>query len=249
MPRAVMRRRPRLLRWVLATWLASGCVLDPDDRCGPYQTLWGDDQRCICEDGAAYTPTGCVPCKENEVVTPAGCACLPGFGRANAAELCAPCGEHEVSSVTGCICEAGFSRAALGAPCTDLDLGGAGSACSSDAECMNVTFSRCQLRSNGTGYCTNQGCTTNADCAQGFSCIGSSSPSTCRLPPDGAGRPCATPQDCADSEALFCDTLVSQTCLVQDCSLESNDCFPGGECCDVGLGLPPLCIAAGACQT
>lgn len=162
----------------------------PRRRCGPYQTIWGDNELCVCEEGAAQTPTGCVPCGENEVVTPAGCACDMGFARASASEPCVPCGEHEVSSPNGCICEAGFSRAAPGEPCAELSSGGAGSACSSDAECLNPAYPHCQVRVTGTGYCTNEGCTDNAACAQGFTCVTSSSPSACLLPPEGAGRPC-----------------------------------------------------------
>jgi hypothetical protein len=69
------------------------------------------------------------------------------------------------------------------------------------------------------------------------------------LPPEGAGRPCTRAEDCAGSEALFCDTVMSQSCLVQDCNLDPDNCHPGMECCDVGFGLPPICIPNGACQT
>ena len=65
---AVGRSTPRRRVWLLRAALSVpmlGCVLDPDDRCGPYQTIWGDNERCVCEEGAAYTPTGCVPCGEH----------------------------------------------------------------------------------------------------------------------------------------------------------------------------------------
>jgi hypothetical protein len=242
------RRRVWLLRLALGTPLL-GCVLDPDDRCGPYQTFSDDDEICVCEAGAAYTPTGCVPCAENEVVTSTGCGCAMGLARASASEACAPCAEHEVTSPNGCICEAGFSRAAAGEACAELESGGAGSACSSDAECLNPSYPHCQLRSTGTGYCTNEGCADNAACAPGFTCVASASPSACLLPPEGAGRPCTGPADCAGTEALFCDTFVSQSCLVMDCSLDPDSCFPGMECCNVGIGVPNICIPAGACTT
>lgn len=247
--RDARRRRTWLLRLALSAPLL-GCVLDPDDRCGPYQTIWGDNERCVCEDGAAYTPTGCVPCGENEVVTPNGCGCAMGFARASASEACAPCGEHEVTSASGCICEVGFGRAAPGEPCAELEGGGAGSPCGNDAECMNPTYPHCHVRSTGAGYCTNLGCTGNGECSPGFTCVSSSSsPSVCLLPPDGAGRPCVGPADCAGTEALFCDTFQSQSCLVMECSLDPDNCFPGMECCSVGVGLPTICIPAGACTT
>lgn len=242
------RRLTRVLRWTLSTALL-GCVLDSDDRCGPYQALWDDEQRCVCEPGAANTPTGCVPCGENEMVTPAGCACMPGFGRVSPGGACAPCGEHEVTSPNGCICEPGYSRATPGGPCEELEGGGAGSACSTDAECMNPDFSHCHVRSNGTGYCTNLGCTGDGDCVQGFSCVTTGAGPVCLLPPEGAGRPCASDADCEGSEALFCDLYVSLSCLVRDCTVEPNSCFTGMECCIVGGPIPPICIPEGACQS
>jgi hypothetical protein len=38
-------------------------------------------------------------------------------------------------------------------------------------------------------------------------------------------------------------------CLVQGCSLTSNDCFEGRTCCDLSkVGMPePLCLPQGAC--
>jgi hypothetical protein len=154
-----------------------------------------------------------------------------------------------VTSPNGCICEAGFSRAGAGEPCAELENGGAGSPCSSNAECMNPAFPHCELRTSGGGYCTNEGCTGNSDCAPGFSCVTSGSVPVCRLPPEGAGRPCTSDADCAGTEALYCDLFVSHGCLVRDCSLDPDSCFPGMECCTVAPGVPNLCIPAGACTT
>jgi hypothetical protein len=46
---------------MVVSLLALGCVLDSDDRCGPNQVIWGKDELCICAEGFAYMPTGCVP--------------------------------------------------------------------------------------------------------------------------------------------------------------------------------------------
>ncbi|HTV24216.1 MAG TPA: hypothetical protein VMG12_36240 [Polyangiaceae bacterium] len=213
-------RRRRWLRWALACLLAPGCVLDTDDRCGPYEVVYGDDERCVCVNGAAYTPTGCVPC-----------------------------GDFEVAGVTGCVCADGYARPTPEEPCSRQTQGDAGSACSVDAECTNPSYPHCERRASGAGYCTSQGCTTSEACAEGFDCITSASPSVCRLPPEGAGRACTAAADCAGSEALFCDTFQSHTCLVQDCSLDVDDCFPGLECCSVAPGVPNICIPSGACPT
>jgi hypothetical protein len=243
------RNRSRAIGWAVVGLLAPGCLVDSDDLCGPNQVIWGDDEVCVCAEGTAYTPTGCVPCGENEQASPAGCVCAAGSARASATEPCVPCGEHETASPSGCVCEAGFSRTDPAAPCTELSAGGSGVACAVDAECVNPDYPHCQLRANGTGYCTNTGCTTDTECAEGFRCVTSSSPTICKLPPEGAGRPCMGDAECAGSEALYCDTFMSSSCLVRDCSLDPDDCFPGMECCDVGFGVPPICIPSGTCQT
>ena len=211
------RRRPR--GWAFTALLVGGCLLDPDDLCSSNEVIWGDDERCVCVEGAAYTATGCVLC-----------------------------GPNEVASAAGCVCADRFVRTTPDAACTEQDPGDPGSPCSANAACVNPSYPHCELRPSGSGYCTNQGCTADASCAEGFRCITSASPPVCRLPPEGAGRPCASAADCAGSEALLCDTFMSQTCLVQDCNLDPNDCFPGTECCNVAPGVPNVCIPAGACS-
>jgi hypothetical protein len=56
---------------------------------------------------------------------------------------------------------------------------------------------------------------------------------------------------CEGKEASFCDSFVSGTCLVPNCTLAPDNCFVGKECCDLSsFGLPiTLCVAAGACQS
>jgi len=201
----------------MALW-AHGCVIDSDDLCGPNQVIWGDDQRCICAPGTAYTPTGCVPCGANEVASP-----------------------------SGCICSEGYVRPAPGEACIDIPVG-IGTPCVTDTECLNPAFAHCQSSAVG-GYCTSAGCSSSIDCSGGYICDTTGSPPFCKRPPVGAGKPCTSPADCAGTEALLCDMFVTQTCLVQDCNLAVDDCFPGSECCDVSaFGLPNLCVAEGACQ-
>lgn len=207
-----------MIRWVVLGLLASGCVLDSDDLCGPNQVIWGDDERCVCAEGLAYTAEGCVACGENELPSPAGCLCTQGF-----------------------------ARSGPGAPCQVIALG-MGSACTSDDNCSDPAFPHCQIDPGSSGYCTSTGCTSDAACPSGALCTTGASPTYCRKPRD-AGKPCTMPADCADGDATFCDTFVSQSCLVQNCDLVANNCFTGSECCDVSaFGLPNLCVAEGACQ-
>jgi hypothetical protein len=67
--------------------------------------------------------------------------------------------------------------------------------------------------------------------------------------PTGEDQPCVSDADCTGFEATFCESLVTSTCLVRGCSVASDSCFAGKECCDLSaFGLPTLCIAAGVCQ-
>lgn len=204
---------------VLLGFLATGCVLDSDDLCGPNQVIWGDDERCVCAEGTVYTAEGCVPCGENESPGP-----------------------------TGCVCNEGLARPAPGAPC-EPPPAGIGDACTTAADCTNPDYPFCQPSDFGA-YCTKQSCATALDCGAGFDCDASATPSYCKRPPVGAGESCTGPDDCAGTEALFCDLVATNSCLVQGCTLEPDDCFSGTECCNMAsFNLPNICLPPGICQT
>jgi hypothetical protein len=194
------------------------CVFDPSDRCGPNEVIYGDNERCVCVEGAALTPAGCVLCGEHEMPGGTGCVCAPGYTRAP--------GE------TACEAE----PLALGAACTQT--------------CDDPTFNHCELNSQGSGYCTSTGCTGD-DCSGGYACDTGVSPSVCRRPPTGAGQSCTSPADCAGTEATYCDSFMTHSCIVEGCSLSPNDCFTGSECCDLSqFGVPkPICVPTGGCPT
>jgi hypothetical protein len=213
------RRSMRRAVWVVLGVLGPACTFDPDDRCGPNQVAWITDERCVCAEGTAYTEAGCVPCGEHEVATQAGCACETGYGRPTPTDSCSPLPE------------------------------GIGLECSTDAQCVDPAYPHCQASVGGTGYCTTQNCSEGAACNGGYSCNAVGSPTFCQRPPVAAGRPCATDADCAGTDALFCDTVVSFTCLVRDCLTSAEGCFPGFECCDLtSFGIPAVCLAVGLCQ-
>lgn len=91
-------------------------------------------------------------------------------------------------------------------------------------------------------------------CVSGFARTGGAGPC---LPsdavlPTGQDEHCEAQEDCAGYEASFCDTLVSFTCLVPNCTVSPDSCSEGKDCCDIsalGLGVSTLCIAQGLCQT
>lgn len=90
------------------------------------------------------------------------------------------------------------------------------------------------IRATATAPCTELPADVVKPTGQDDSCI----------PPDGSAA------SCEGKEASFCDSFVSGTCLVPNCTLAPDNCFAGKECCDLtNFGLPmTLCIAAGACQ-
>ncbi len=167
------------------------------------------------------------------------CVCAEGMGYTP--QGCVPCGSNEISSPAGCVCNAGYARPAAGQACEEVQIG---APCTADAECSNPLYTHCQVTPFG-GYCTAAGCASSAECTSGYACDTGASPSYCKRPPVGAGVACALPEDCAGTEALFCDTFVSLSCLVQDCDDAANPCFEGTECCPFG-GVN-ICIPAGAC--
>ena len=203
----------------LGALVPSACVYDADDRCSPGQVLL-TDSACGCAEGSAFTPQGCVPCAENEVAGPNGCACAEGLSRPTPDAAC-----QASPRELGVACDAGST------PCTSSQ------------------YDHCQLVSGMGGYCTSTGCASSAECEAGYACDAAASPPFCRRPPLGAGRACVAPADCAGTEATWCDTVVSHTCLVQGCSVAAQDCFEGTQCCDfTQFGVPaPLCVPPGAC--
>ena len=206
------RRSMRRSLWAVLGLIGPACTFDPDDRCGPNQVSWTNEERCVCAEGTAYTAEGCVPCGENEVVSTSGCICDVGYGRPTPTESCQPLPE------------------------------GIGTDCTTDAQCLNPAYPHCHPSVGGGGYCTTQNCSEASPCSGGYACNTLASPSFCQRPPVGAGQPCAGPADCAGTDALFCDMLFSFTCLVQDCSVSVEGCFTGTMCCGTGPGGPGVCV-------
>lgn len=62
--------------------LASACIVDPDQRCGPNQTL-SEFETCECNAASIWNTdqTECVPCRWDEVRVGSKCACRDGYVR------------------------------------------------------------------------------------------------------------------------------------------------------------------------
>ena len=177
------------------------------------------------------------------------CDCVAGYVLVGGA--CQPCGDHEAEKNGTCVCDPGYTRASDSAPCAEIPTAGAGAPCSDVSPCSDPKYAFCARASNGDRYCTRADCRAADDCDEGYACSASEQGSYCQRSPRGLALPCESSADCAGSEATYCETLISHSCLVQGCSLAQDDCFSGWECCDVSsYGMPvPLCVPAGECPT
>jgi hypothetical protein len=218
--RTQLRSRAPTLALLLLGLPMLSCVYDADAPCGDEFKL--KDGLCVCREGFVLKDEGCVTCGRNEIARATGCECRAGTVRPGAGQACQAIPDSPI---------------------------GQGVSCSEDSPCEEATFDHCRSEAEGVGYCTTTGCSSAGDCEGGYTCDLSLSPSLCRRPPVGAGQACASPDDCAGTDALWCDVVVSQTCLVQGCSLDPDNCFTGTECCDLSaFGVPePLCLTEGTC--
>jgi len=144
------------------------------------------------------------------------CACPEGS--VPALNHCAPCGEHELARAGVCECEDGYARATSSAPCTESDTGSVelGDSCTASVECAGDAL--CDV--HGAGVCS--------------------------APPAGYGQPCTRADDCAATEATYCDTFSSHTCQLQGCKQAGGRCAGDLACCDFGVIGVSLCIPADA---
>jgi hypothetical protein len=256
------------LRWVslvplcgLAALIFDACVYDSSDRCSEHQVMLlksDEAERCVCDDRSVSKNGVCVPCAANEVPGPTDCVCAPGYARTNATTPCVACGENEVSGASGCECAKGFGRPATGQACVSCEetpsacepaSSGQGVACDPQSNpCTDSTHNYCYVPKGKAGYCT-QECATDDECTGGYACDTKVSPSVCRKPPEGLGKPCTSNDDCAGTEATFCDMVVTKACAVQGCSLSPDDCYSGYTCCDLAkYGVPITLCSLGSCQ-
>lgn len=161
---------------VLALCASSmSCMVDSDERCGPYQhESEGSFIGCVCDEGAVLQAdkSGCVPCGANEEVQQGACVCKTGFARPSEGAAC-------VASQQGAACSASsgcggeFPYCAPQGYCTK-------SPCSGDADCALGGYA-CETTAS-PAYCsrppTGQGksCKTNAECTgqEANTCMGES---------------------------------------------------------------------------
>jgi hypothetical protein len=141
----------------------AGCLYDSEKPCGDDFAVYGDNIRCVCPEGTAYTATGCVACGENEVAGATGCVCKDGYSRPTPDAACAetPSGLGADCDPEAPACEAPYDHcepAAGGGYCTTSDCT-TGADCEGGYVCSEASV--CQRPPVGLGT----PCTGPADCA------------------------------------------------------------------------------------
>jgi hypothetical protein len=153
---------------------------------------------------------------------------------------CKLCASDEVVIAGACGCARGSAKNA-DSICERIT--GLGDSCESASDCTNPAFSYCAPGVAGS-TCTST-CTDDTGCGDAYTCATWEPQPYCREFV-GLGASCTSSADCAGTDAMFCDTYQSHTCIVAGCSLDESECPRGTMCCDFSqYGLGTLC--AGAC--
>jgi hypothetical protein len=155
---------------------------------------------------------------------------------------CIPCAPDEVAAGSTCACPEGQAKNDEGVCAA---VAGLGDPCDATSPCTDPTYSYCAPRSGGAtaGTCTRT-CFDDAQCDGAYTCATWEAQPYCRRF-SGLGMGCASSADCADTDATFCDTFQTHTCLVSGCTARGEECPRGTECCDLSTyGLGTLCLGA-----
>jgi hypothetical protein len=157
------------LRFTLATaasaLLASGCLVDSDERCGD-SLVENDIGACVCPNGQVPGDSGCVPCGENERAAGGQCVCEQGFSRTSATASCELVTDEPGCTGSDCPVDGECASSAdCASPmlcdlygsgeCVDPPMG-LGDTCASDADCAGTDATYCELYQSLT--CVIQGC-------------------------------------------------------------------------------------------
>lgn len=118
--------------------LGTGCLVDPDQRCGPDLVDLGDGV-CGCAEGEILDvdARACIRCGPHEVATGDACSCIEGYARDDAG-VCA-----EVPPGLGAPCTTAADCVDAAYPVCQADDGYCTEACTTDDDCTGAF--RCQL--------------------------------------------------------------------------------------------------------
>ncbi len=153
-----------------------------------------------------------------------------------------------LTSLGGCACPEGSVLSDDKHGCTEVvpPPAGLGVLCSETTPCVDDIFDFCASAPAGD-YCTSDECITRDDCEAGYACNLIGEVAFCQRPPIGQGKSCTTHEDCVDGEAVYCESYLTDQCLVRECS--PGSCFDDWDCCDLNpFGVEEtLCVPKDEC--
>jgi hypothetical protein len=87
----------------------------------------------------------------------------------------------------------------------------------------------------------------SAECASSSDCDGDQlcdvhDTGQCKPAPVGFDRPCSSSDDCASSEATYCDTFSTGACQIEGCKEADGRCPGDLACCDFAIIGTSLCV-------
>jgi hypothetical protein len=161
----LLSRTPGIVT-LLGLVLASGCIFNPDERCGENQVYDQASLGCKCVPTAIASATGCTPCGANEEPVAGKCSCKTGY-KLGATGVCEVSQSLQNTACTpGAACaDAKYSRCAPGPAgtgyCTNPCTGAAG--CETAGWVCTTWEATPYCKRPPTGVGTS--CTTQAQCA------------------------------------------------------------------------------------
>jgi hypothetical protein len=117
-----------------------------------------------------------------------------------------------------------------------------GAVCDDDEACSQA-FPFCH-QAGDEPYCTVQGCEATS-CPAGYACEQGEDATFCGKLPSGLNEACSDASDCADYAANFCDTMVTNTCILTGCAADLSICPGFYTCCAFGPDFS-VCVPPGA---
>lgn len=174
------------------------------------------------------------PCGEGFVERADG-SCVCADEKIAQGGKCVACGKDERAESGACVCKLGFERSSSGV-CRE-SMPDAGTSGGADAGV------RCDAATCASSPAAVANCESSAECADDELCDVHET-AQCVSKPDGLGQSCSSDEDCADTEATYCEIFSSSTCQIEGCSERGGVCPGDMACCDFAVLARSLCIPA-----
>lgn len=86
-------------------------------------------------------------------------------------------------------------------------------------------------------------CTSSTECAEGELCDVHDR-GQCQPAPEGLGSDCSSADDCAGTEATYCELFSTRTCQIEGCKELDGVCPGDMVCCEYAVLSNSLCVTA-----